>query len=146
MPAIPVKTIISIGFVLNFFKQYNDIINMIIAVKFRLVVFIFIIGDSKKAIKIIVEAEDAISPIEEECNPFKMFEILSVSLYLLKNLYKSMERMNPDKTQPNVATIAPNIPAIRIPTKVEVLTAKGPGVIWDIVIISVSSCNESQLR
>lgn len=54
--------------------------------------------------------------------------------------------MNPDKTQPNVATISPNIPAIRIPTKVEVLTAKGPGVIWDIVIISVSSCNESQLR
>ena len=52
---------------------------------------------------------------------------------------------NPDKMLPIVATIAPGILAIRIPTKEAVLTTKGPGVICEIVIISVYSCNVSQL-
>ena len=45
----------------------------------------------------------------------------------------------PLMTQPKVATIAPGIPPIRNPTKVEPLTARGPGVIWEIVIMSVNS-------
>lgn len=35
----------------------------------------------------------------------------------------------PEITHPKVAIIAPGIPAICIPTKVEVFTANGPGVI-----------------
>lgn len=85
--------------------------------------------DSKKAIKIMVEAEDAISPTEVERSPFNMLETLSISLCFLKKLYKKIEIINPDRMHPNVATIAPKIPAIRIPTKEAVLTAKGPGVI-----------------
>ena len=47
--------------------------------------------------------------------------------------------VNPEITHPMVATTAPGIPATRIPTKEEVLTAIGPGVICEIVMISVNS-------
>lgn len=43
----------------------------------------------------------------------------------------------PEITQPKVAIIAPGIPAICKPTNVEVFSANGPGVICEIVIISV---------
>ena len=46
--------------------------------------------------------------------------------------------------QPKVATSAPGIPAMRMPTKVAELTAMGPGVIWEMVIRSVNSAMESQ--
>lgn len=126
---MPVNTIIYIGFILNFLSPNKDIINIMTAVMFKLIVLIFINGEPKKAIKRIVDAEDAISPTEEERSPFKIFKILFESLYLLKNLYKRRERIKPDRIHPNVDIIAPNIPAIRIPTKVEILMAKGPGVI-----------------
>ena len=45
---------------------------------------------------------------------------------------------------PRVATRAPGIPAMRIPTKVAELTAIGQGVIWEMVIRSVNSVIESQ--
>lgn len=93
----------------------------------------------RKAIRIIVDAADAISPTELDRNPFNILEILSISLCFLKNLYRRIEIINPDRILPKVATIAPDIPAIRIPTKDAVLTAKGPGVICEIVIISVYS-------
>ena len=50
-----------------------------------------------------------------------------------------MEIIKPEITQPKVAVIAPSIPAILIPTNVEVFTARGPGVIYEIIIISVNS-------
>ncbi|OPD32981.1 hypothetical protein AL711_07675 [Clostridium botulinum] len=99
----------------------------------------------KNAIKIIVDAADAISPTELERNPLSMLEILSISLCFLKKLYKRIEIINPDRILPKVATIAPDILAIRIPTKEAVLTTKGPGVIWEMVIISVYSCSVSHL-
>lgn len=46
--------------------------------------------------------------------------------------------------QPRVATSAPGMPAIRIPTKVAEFTAMGPGVISAMVIRSVNSCKVSQ--
>ena len=46
--------------------------------------------------------------------------------------------------QLKVATSAPGIPAIRIPTKVEEFTAMGPGVISAMVIRSVNSLMVSQ--
>ena len=45
---------------------------------------------------------------------------------------------------PNVATTAPKIPVICIPTKVAEFTAIGPGVISAIVIRFVNSLMESQ--
>lgn len=118
--------------------------NTMMAVILKLTALTSSDGEPKKAIKRIVDAEAAISPTEVERNPFNILEMISISLCFLKNLYKIIERINPNRIHPNVATIAPNIPAMRIPTKVEVLTAKGPGVIWEIVIISVNSCKVSQ--
>ena len=55
--------------------------------------------------------------------------MLSAFLYLLKKLYSNIDIIKPDITHPKVAVIAPGIPAILIPTNVEVFTARGPGVI-----------------
>ena len=48
------------------------------------------------------------------------------------------------RMQPKVATAAPGIPAILMPTKVAEFTAIGPGVICEIVMRSVNSSMESQ--
>ena len=45
---------------------------------------------------------------------------------------------------PSVATSAPGMPAIWLPTKVAELMAMGPGVIWEMVIKSVKSSTVSQ--
>lgn len=92
-----------------------------------------------KAIKISVLAEEAINPTDTALNPLRTFKIVLIFLYLLKKLYNAMEIIKPEITQPKVAVIAPGIPAILIPTNVEVFTARGPGVICEIVIISVNS-------
>ena len=47
--------------------------------------------------------------------------------------------MQDGRIHPVVATTAPGIPAIFIPTKVAEFTAMGPGVICEIVIRSVNS-------
>lgn len=52
--------------------------------------------------------------------------------------------MHDGVTQPIVAMIAPNIPAILMPTKVAALIAIGPGVIWEMVTISTNSFMDSQ--
>ena len=52
--------------------------------------------------------------------------------------------MQEGKIQPKVAQRAPGSPAIFIPTKVAELMAIGPGVIWEMVMRSVSSAIESQ--
>lgn len=125
----PVRTIISIGLILYFLSKNREIANTIIAVIFMPAALTSNDEDPKKAIKIIVDVEDAISPTELERSPFNMLETLSIFLYFLKSLYKNIEIINPDRIHPKVATIAPDIPAMRIPTKEAVLTAKGPGVI-----------------
>jgi len=48
------------------------------------------------------------------------------------------------KIHPIVATIAPGMPAILIPTNVAELMAMGPGVISAIVMRSVNSVNVNQ--
>ena len=108
-------------------------------------IFIFIFSTSSnfdippKAIKIIVLADEAINPTDTALNPLRIFKTVSIFLYLLKKLYNIMDITNPEITHPKVAVIAPGIPAILIPTNVEVFTARGPGVICEIVIISVNS-------
>ena len=48
--------------------------------------------------------------------------------------------MQEGKTQPMVAMMAPGSPAMRVPTKVAELMAIGPGVIWEMVMMSTNSC------
>ena len=55
-----------------------------------------------------------------------------------------MDMQMPEMTQPMVAATAPEIPAICRPTKVDVLTARGPGVICEMVIISVNTFGLTQ--
>lgn len=78
-----------------------------------------------KAIKISVLAEEAINPTDTALNPLRTFKIVLIFLYLLKKLYNAMEIIKPEITQPKVAVIAPGIPAILIPTNVEVFTGRG---------------------
>ena len=47
-------------------------------------------------------------------------------------------------TQPMVATMAPGRPAMRVPTKVALLMAIGPGVICEIVTTSPNSIIDNQ--
>lgn len=136
---------ISIGFGLYFLNNNNETINTIIAVIFIFTALKLNDETPKNAIIIIVDAADAMRPTELDRNPFNTFEMLSMSLCFLKNWYKTIEITKPDIILPKVATIAPGKPAMRIPTKEAVLTTKGPGVIWEIVIISVYSCMVSQL-
>src|SRR5699024_1546181 len=101
----------------------------IIAVRLISIFFILKAEVLENAIKIIVAAADAISPTELERRPLNMLAILSIFLYFLKKLYRRIEITTPARMLPKVATMAPRIPAIRIPTKEAVLTTKGPGVI-----------------
>ncbi len=93
----------------------------------------------KNAIMIIVDAAEAMRPRALERRPFKTLEILSIFSWRLKKSCKEIEKMKPEIILPNVATMAPGMPAIRIPTNEAALTTKGPGVICEIVIISVYS-------
>lgn len=136
---IPVIIIINMGFILYFLNKNRESTNTMIAVIFILISLRLNDVVPKNAIKRIVDVADAISPIELARNPFNILEMLSISLCFLKNLYRKIEIINPDMVLPKVATIAPGIPATRIPTKEAVLTTKGPGVIWEIVIMSVYS-------
>jgi|SRR5699024_224241 len=127
------------GFNLYFLNKNKAAINTITAAMLRLALPMSIVDEPKKASKIIVEAADAIKPTELERKALRTLEILSIFLCFLKKLYKKIEITKPDKILPTVAATAPKKPAIRIPTKEAVLTTKGPGVICEIVIISVYS-------
>ena len=91
-----------------------------------------------------VNPDEAINPIDDARRPFNIFEILLMFLCFLKKLNNIIDNTVPNKIEPMVAIIAPIIPAILIPTNVEVFMAKGPGVICEMVIISVNSCSVSQ--
>ena len=79
-----------------------------------------------------VEAAEIISPKEADFSPYKTSKTQVECLYFWKKENKAREIIIHGITQPKVATMAPHIPAICMPTKVEVFTAKGPGVIlWE---------------
>ena len=48
--------------------------------------------------------------------------------------------MHEGHTQPMVAMMAPGSPATWMPTKVAELIAIGPGVIWEMVMMSTNCC------
>ena len=64
--------------------------------------------------------------------------------YLIYRYAIMVTMMQEGRIHPRVATSAPGIPAILIPTKVAELMAIGPGVIWEMVIRSVNSAIEIQ--
>lgn len=140
----PVISMTNIGFSLYLLSKNKESKNVAIAIGLRLIFLLSKEELPKKAIRIIVDAAEAIRPRELERSPFNTLAILSIFLYFLKKLYKRIEKINPEIILPRVATMAPGIPAIRIPTKEAVLTTRGPGVIWEIVIISVYSWIVSQ--
>ena len=84
-----------------------------------------------------VTAAETTRPREADLRPFSISVTYRDFLYRPNRQYRVTDRQMPEMTQPRVARTAPGSPAIRTPTKVEVLTAKGPGVSCEIVIISV---------
>lgn len=117
------------GLSLYFLSRNNEIANTRVAIILRFFISPLRVDLPKKAIKIIVDAEEAIRPIEVERKPFKIFAIPSILLCFLKNLNKAIDRVIPVITHAKVATIAPIVPAILSPTKVEAFIDNGPGVI-----------------
>ena len=69
---------------------------------------------------------------------------IAISRYFKYSFASSVTRIHDGRIHPNVATSAPGMPAILIPTKVAELTAIGPGVIWEMVTRSVNSDIDSQ--
>lgn len=92
----------------------------------------------------IVAAADVMRPREAALRPDRVAFPQGEVLYRLKKRSSRREMTKPEKTQPKVAAKAPGIPAVLSPANVEVLTASGPGVIWEMVIISVNSRSVSQ--
>ena len=116
-------------------EQQNDIT----AMKLMLLKLAVSDGFSKRASKIIVIAADAISPTELARKPFSILATLAIFSYFRKKLYMRIEVKKPGKELPKVAATAPGMPAIWMPTNVAAFTTKGPGVICEIVMISVYS-------
>lgn len=141
---IPVIAIMDKGLALYLYNKRRETLKIRIAEKFIVDRSVINLGDPQNAIKTMLKAEEAINPIDVARRPFKILEILSMFLYFLKKLNNNIENTVPNNMDPIVATTAPIIPAILIPTNVDIFIAKGPGVICEIVIISVNSCNVSQ--
>lgn len=91
----------------------------------------------------IVAAAERINPAEAALSPSRTLCAYTDCVCLRKNKYRPILMQMPGMTQPIVAQTAPGIPAIWIPTKVEVLTVKGPGVICEMVIMSAKVCSLS---
>jgi len=128
-PMMPVITMIVMGFALNLYNKKSEMLKIIIAWKFKAVILGLSLDEPKKAINTMVNPDEAINPIDDARRPFKMFEILLMFLCFLKKLNNMIDNTVPNKMEPMVAIIAPIMPAILMPTNVDVFMAKGPGVI-----------------
>ena len=73
-----------------------------------------------------------------------MPRIEPMSPYLRKSLASRMPRMSDGKTKPAVAAMAPPMPATFMPAKVAALMPMGPGVICEIVKMSMNCASVSQ--
>lgn len=92
-----------------------------------------------KASSKIDAAADTIKPREADFRPLSAAVNLREFSWRRKKRYSPAEMQTPAKMHPVVASTAPISPAVCSPTKVEALTAKGPGVIWEIARISVKA-------
>ena len=128
-PIIPVIAIINKGLALYLYNKKSETLKIKIADKFTVDISVFNFGDPQSAIRTMVKAEEAINPIEVALRPIKTLAILLIFSYFLKKLNNNIENIVPNNIAPIVETIAPIVPAILIPTNVDVFMAKGPGVI-----------------
>ena len=92
----------------------------------------------KAVIKIEIPAE-AIIATTAGLREFNTPCSIAIFRYFRYNFAITVTIIQDGKMHPKVATKAPGIPAILIPTNVAELTAIGPGVICEIVIRSVNS-------
>ena len=70
--------------------------------------------------------------------PFSMPFIRVISPYFFNRYITKMQRKKDGVTKPAVAAIEPGSPATLVPQKVAAFTPTGPGVIWEIVKISIN--------
>lgn len=84
-------------------------------------------------------ATEPITPTTIGFKKLSVFVITVRLLYLNKKYDSNITITNDGKTKPNVATNEPRKPPIVVPTKVAEFIAIGPGVICEIVSISVNS-------
>ena len=87
----------------------------------------------------IVTPAEAIKAITAGRSPLSAPWIRSRLRYFKYSFANRSATAHEGNTQPSVATKAPEIPAMRMPTNVAELMAMGPGVIWEMVMISANS-------
>lgn len=126
---IPVSAIIAKGLALYLYKRMKERLKINSPDKFSDATSVLIDGDSQNAVKAMVNAEEAINPIEVALRPFKTLAILAIFLCFPKKLNNNMENRVPNNIAPIVETSAPIMPAIFMPINVDIFIAKDPGVI-----------------
>ena len=99
---------------------------------------------AKTTTRRIVSAAEAISATTAGRRQAKTACIASMLRYFSYSHDKSDTMISDGRMQPIVATSAPGMPAMRMPTNVAELTVIGPGVISAMVIRSVNSLIVSQ--
>ncbi len=98
----------------------------------------------QKARTAMVTPAEAIRAMIAGRSPLRMPLSKSISLYLRYRRARISTMMHEGSTQPMVATMAPANPAMRMPTNVAELMAMGPGVIWEMEMMSANSVRFSQ--
>lgn len=139
----PARTITPIGFILYFWIMTRLPANINTIIQF---VFDKITAASfpqNAVIKMEIPAE-AIIATTAGLREFKIPCSIVILRYFKYKRANSVTMTQEGRIHPSVATAAPGIPAILIPTKVAELIAIGPGVICEIVIRSVNSFMLSQ--
>lgn len=101
---------------------------------------------SYNANNIIINDAKIIKPSEADFKPFSTSKTYTDFWCVWKNLYKANEIIIPQNIQPVVAANAPIISPTWSPTNVDVLTANSPGVICEIVMMSVNIFSLIQRR
>ena len=113
-------------------KEYGDAVGVGETDCSSIVVF-------QKARTAMVTPAEAIRAMIAGRSPLRMPLSRSISLYLRYRRARISTMMHEGSTQPMVATMAPANPAMRMPTNVAELMAMGPGVIWEMEMMSANS-------
>ena len=137
----PAKTITIIGFFLYFIKSTKHITNINNICNLR---FSNINSFNPKADCNIFIPDIAIKTTTAGLKTESIVCSIVSFLYFIYIHDRKIKSRLAGSIQPKVATNAPGIPPILIPTKVAEFTAIGPGVICDMVIRSVNSSKVSQ--
>ena len=135
---MPAKATTPIGFIFTFCNNTTHIIKITTRVHFVPTSDIIPVFPQKAVIRIDMPAA-AIIATTAGLREFNIPCKAAIFRYFKYSLAITVTIMHDGKIHPNVATNAPRVPAIFVPTNVAEFTAIGPGVIWEIVIKSVNS-------